>query len=300
MNYASYLDKRIPSLKGKNIVITGANSGIGFSCANQCAYKGANVYLACRSKSRAEKAIENIRQETKNSHLKFLEYDQADFSSIKKFAKELNSLNILIDVLVLNAGIYRPGKNLKTKDGFPLTTGTNFLGEFVLLNELSKMIEKRKILKIIFVSSFGRLFASENYMDYLYEDNNKLSRAYFASKKMNFKYAGNLKAKYPYLDVSIMHPGIATTRIVNTELHKFPKWLVNLGNFIFKIFANTSDKSSLCFLRDISSPNLKGINFYFPRGLFHIMGYPAKKKLNEEKIKSDLLETTCYNLVNTI
>jgi len=46
-------DKPFPEIKtdmtGKNFVITGSNSGIGFAAAKNVAKLNANVYLVCRS-----------------------------------------------------------------------------------------------------------------------------------------------------------------------------------------------------------------------------------------------------------
>ena len=51
----------IPDLSGKTIVITGANSGIGYETARTCAERGAHTILACRDENRGRKAIEKIR-----------------------------------------------------------------------------------------------------------------------------------------------------------------------------------------------------------------------------------------------
>ena len=58
-------DKPLPplegSLQGINYVITGANSGIGFTAAKFAASKGAKVYLVCRNKNRGEEAVTKIK-----------------------------------------------------------------------------------------------------------------------------------------------------------------------------------------------------------------------------------------------
>ena len=45
------------SLKGKTVLVTGANSGVGFKTAEIAAHLGADVILACRNKVRAEELI---------------------------------------------------------------------------------------------------------------------------------------------------------------------------------------------------------------------------------------------------
>ena len=295
MNYQNYLDNKVRSLKGMRILITGANSGLGFSFAKQASYKGANVVMACRSEERANKAINSIKEEVPNANLSFIKYDQSSFESIRNFVSEIK--NEKFDVIALNAGIFKPGRDLKTADGFPLTTGTNYMGMFYLLKLLDKKIENKDIKKIIIVSSFGRWFAPRNYLSYLVDDKNKLWKSYFASKRMNFEIAGNLKCKHQNLEVSIVHPGIAVTRIVDNELGRFPKFITKLGEVVMKSFSNTSDKSALCFLKDLTEPETKDINYVYPRRLIHTAGYPSKKILKGNKIKSDLLEVTSNSLI---
>ena len=52
----------VPSLEGKKIVITGANSGIGFETALACAAHGAHTILACRDEAKGEHAIAQLKQ----------------------------------------------------------------------------------------------------------------------------------------------------------------------------------------------------------------------------------------------
>ena len=44
------------SLKGKTVLVTGANSGVGFKTAEIAAHLGADVILACRNMERAQEA----------------------------------------------------------------------------------------------------------------------------------------------------------------------------------------------------------------------------------------------------
>jgi len=61
------------NLDGKVVVITGANSGIGFELATYAAAKGAKLYMLCRTLERAEKAKEEIIQSTKNDNIKIIQ-----------------------------------------------------------------------------------------------------------------------------------------------------------------------------------------------------------------------------------
>ena len=82
MKYTKYIDEHIKSLDGKIIVITGANSGIGFTLAKQILYKGGHVVMACRSLDRANKAKESLLEEFPSGKVDILQYDQSSQLSL--------------------------------------------------------------------------------------------------------------------------------------------------------------------------------------------------------------------------
>lgn len=57
------------TLEGKNFVITGANSGIGYAAAHQAAVFKANVYLLCRDAQRGEAARKKIAEQSNNPNI---------------------------------------------------------------------------------------------------------------------------------------------------------------------------------------------------------------------------------------
>jgi protochlorophyllide reductase len=137
-----------------NIVITGANSGIGFEACKRLAALGHTIVLACRTK---EKAQEAIRRLPPGSSSIAAECDLANSKSIEQFVKQLPTLlgNGKIDRLCLNAGLCRNTAATdcaRTVDGFELTVGTNYFGHF-LLNSLALPMVKEDGRIIITASS---------------------------------------------------------------------------------------------------------------------------------------------------
>ena len=89
MKYKKWLDENISDLSNKNIIITGANSGIGFYTTLCLVYKGANVIMACRNLNKANKAKEDILKVVTNAKLDIIQLDLSDFNSIENFNKVL-------------------------------------------------------------------------------------------------------------------------------------------------------------------------------------------------------------------
>ncbi|KAG0283099.1 hypothetical protein BGZ96_012533 [Linnemannia gamsii] len=127
-----YSHDQIPDLTGKVAIVTGANSGLGYATTVALAAHGARVFLACRSKQRAQEAIERAKAEikTKFPHaptplLDFLELDQGDMTKTKQSAQEFLRLGLPLHILVNNAGVYEIPLGL-TADGIENEFGINY------------------------------------------------------------------------------------------------------------------------------------------------------------------------------
>src|SRR5512137_930365 len=95
----------IPNLSGKVIIVTGANSGIGFETAKELARKGAQTILACRSVEKGNGAAQRIRAEVPNARLEPIVLDLSRLKSVRTFAEGFKVSHDRLNVLVNNAGI---------------------------------------------------------------------------------------------------------------------------------------------------------------------------------------------------
>ncbi|WP_158798758.1 SDR family NAD(P)-dependent oxidoreductase [Pedobacter sp. L105] len=138
----------------KSIIITGANSGIGFECALQLANTAPDtqIILACRNIQIGEEAVKQIQRKTGHQNLVCWVLDLASLKSIKKFTTDFAMLpQPVISALINNAGGLFMGKTSYTMDGFETTFGTNHLGGFYLTLLLLPFIEENG--SITFTSS---------------------------------------------------------------------------------------------------------------------------------------------------
>ncbi|MEL6364493.1 MAG: SDR family NAD(P)-dependent oxidoreductase [Pseudomonadota bacterium] len=148
-------------MKEATILITGANSGLGFEAARQFALRAdvTKIILACRDQSRAEAARQNLEKLTGKSVFEILIVDVGDLDSCRRAAEKLNSQ---VDGIILNAG-GGGGTDPKklTGDGVMLIFGINVLGH-VLFTDL--IMERGKLSDtgtVMYVASFAARGAPE-------------------------------------------------------------------------------------------------------------------------------------------
>ncbi|HEY2256365.1 MAG TPA: SDR family NAD(P)-dependent oxidoreductase, partial [Variovorax sp.] len=117
---------------GQRILITGANSGIGWQAALALGRAGAAVILACRDRQRGEAALAQLRAAAPASRPELRLLDLASLASVRRFALDELAHERPLQVLVNNAGVMAPPRRRETADGFELQLGTNLLGHFAL------------------------------------------------------------------------------------------------------------------------------------------------------------------------
>jgi NAD(P)-dependent dehydrogenase (short-subunit alcohol dehydrogenase family) len=138
----------------QNILVTGANKGIGFEICRQLARQGHRVILSARSAERGEKAVAALAVE--NLEVDFLLLDTADEGSIQRASRELTSRISALHVLINNAAILdtREGSILAAKAAdLRDTFATNVIGPVLLIQALLPLLEAGKPSRVINVSS---------------------------------------------------------------------------------------------------------------------------------------------------
>ncbi len=124
-------------MTGRQVIVTGANSGIGRAAASTLAGAGAHVVLAVRSLEKGRAAAAEMPGKTEVREL-----DLASLDSVRRFAAAWNLGEI--DLLINNAGVMVPPLT-RTVEGFELQFGTNHLGHFALSNLLLAHVTGRVV-----------------------------------------------------------------------------------------------------------------------------------------------------------
>ena len=146
----------IPDQSGKTVIVTGANTGVGFETALALYEKGAHVILAGRSLEKVEEAINRINKQKGNGLVEAGIFDLARLKSVKQFSETFIQNNKQLHLLINNAGVMIPPAS-KTAEGYELQFGVNFLGHFSLTGYLYPLLEKTPGSRIITVSSLAYL-----------------------------------------------------------------------------------------------------------------------------------------------
>ena len=213
---------------GRLIVITGATSGIGYETARKYASRGAHLLTINRNKNKSEA----LREELKRDFDITCDYLIADLSRLAEMhsvGQALAEMDVPIDVLIHNAGIY-VSKKVLTEDGLEMTFATNFLASFVINNLLEAKLKSQRQARILLVNSEGYRFAVWGLrLDDLNWNARRYTgvRAYGASKLAQLLTMMVFHERYSGSGVTInaMHPGMVATNTGrdNGPLYKWYK-----------------------------------------------------------------------------
>ncbi|PPQ97552.1 hypothetical protein CVT26_002337 [Gymnopilus dilepis] len=146
-------------LKGKTVIITGANNGIGYEATKHFArMKPGKLILACRSEERGVGALEKLKEETSCDTAELWLLDLAKFDSVRSFAQRFEREGGRLDILVENAGILPESKYAITDDGWEPCFQVNYLSSsllFLLLlpRMIKTAVEHRTRPRLVIVSS---------------------------------------------------------------------------------------------------------------------------------------------------
>lgn len=136
-------------MQSRVILITGANTGLGWALTKTLLNENTKIIMACRSLAKARDAIATLPKETYSDELKknLLPYDLnlANQNSIQECSNKLKKdFPEGINAIVCNAGVYATGCNdrMETDNQFEMHFGTNHLGHYTLCLILLESLRK--------------------------------------------------------------------------------------------------------------------------------------------------------------
>jgi NAD(P)-dependent dehydrogenase (short-subunit alcohol dehydrogenase family) len=198
------------SMRGKVVVVTGSNVGIGLETAVGVASLEATTVLACRNRVKAEAAAKEVTRRTWNDDVHVVDLDLADLASVRKAADEVLTRWDRLDVLVNNAGGTWSDRQL-TAQGFEYTLGVNHLGPFYLTLLLLDRLRASAPSRVVNATSFGHhaAFGGMNFDDLQSERRYEGMEVYCRAKLANMLFTRELaqRAEGTGITANAAHPG---------------------------------------------------------------------------------------------
>jgi NAD(P)-dependent dehydrogenase (short-subunit alcohol dehydrogenase family) len=268
--------KNIPDQSGKIVIVTGANSGIGYEATRALAMRGATVIMACRNIEKGETAAEQIQKEDSQGKVILQRLDLADLNSVRQFAENFLAEFERLDVLVNNGGIMATPYG-KTADGFELQFGTNNLGHFMLTGLLINLLKSTPNSRVVTVTSYAHFFGMINFSDLNSERFYQKWLAYGQSKLANVLFGYELQRRADRNGRNpisiVVHPGYAATNLQHTS---------SLFSFLNPVMAQSPEMGALSTLYAATSPEIRGGEYIGPDGFLGQHGYPHKARSSRQ------------------
>ncbi len=225
-------------LKGKNVMVTGANSGIGLATSWKLAELGARVYMVARDPLRGNVALQTAKEKSGSSNIFMLIADLSSLSDVENLVKAFHKQSNCLDILINNAAIV-PRTRQVSRDGIELQFAVNHLAHFMLTEKLLPLLEKSPDPRIINVSSQAHKFAQLDFNDLQFTDRPySAMKVYGTTKLMNILYTKELseRVRPAGINVHALHPGVVATN--------FFRFLPPVVEFLFKPFLLSPEKGA--------------------------------------------------------
>ena len=268
----------IPSLKGKVLLVTGANSGLGRqSVLDLARHEPACVWVCARGLERAQAAIDDVvaAVPAAASALRALDLDLCSFASVKAAARRVLAESDRLDLLMLNAGIMMTPPGL-TAEGHEIQFGTNHVGHALLTKLLRPLLLRTADaapsaadVRVVVLSSIGHAWHPAGGIDFdqLRTPTCGVSTVarYGQSKLANILFAREMARRFPRITTVTVHPGPVVSNLTaslksNNLLYR---GFLTLYDSIVALSVETGAKSQLWAA---TAANVVSGEYYMPIG----------------------------------
>ncbi|AJT41309.1 oxidoreductase [Psychromicrobium lacuslunae] len=171
-------------LKGKQVLITGGYSGIGYEMSRAFSSAGANVIIPAR---RPSLAVQNTKD---LPGIRIVPGDLADLRTVLTLVEKLSAERTVLDIVIGSAGIMAAPES-RIGDGWESHFAINHLGHFALIGGLTSLLNESGS-RVVMLSSAGHFasgirwpdihFTTEPYDPWLAYGQSKTANALFAAE----------------------------------------------------------------------------------------------------------------------
>lgn len=261
-------------LRGRTILVTGANAGIGYWCVEQLASRGARVLLGCRSAERAATAVDAVLTRVADADLRVL---PLDLGSLESVAQAASGIGETLDAVICNAGVKAATPDARTADGLDLMVGTNFLGHFALIAQLDRALAPDA--RVVAVGSLAHRFAQLDPARITAPWRGSSLRQYGRSKAALMAFAFELDRRWSGSGRSALcaHPGYAVDPLTPERPG------LAAGSRLVRALARPTralvqgkDAGALPIVHASTATDAAGGDYWGPGGLLEFRGAPKR------------------------
>ncbi len=296
MAHNGWTADQMGDLRGKTVVVTGANSGLGYEAAREFATHGANVVLACRNVDRGTEAGEQIREKAPKAPLTVIELDLADLSSVREFAANFSDTHDELHILCNNAGVMAIPRS-ETADGFETQFGVNHVGHFALTGLLMGYLRETDGETRVVTQSSGLHENGEiDFADLQSEQSYDKWDAYGQSKLANLLFAYELQRRLRGAGIEDVtsvacHPGYAATNLQQRGPEQADStlrlWGMKAAN---ALVAQDAEMGVLPLLYAATAPDIDGGEYIGPGGFMDMRGHPEEQRSSDRSYDESTAE----------
>lgn len=209
--------------RGRTVVVTGANSGLGYATARALLRSGARVCLLVRTAEKAESTVARLRRDVGGPvDVASVTADLTDLTSVRDAAEQLRDREPRIDALVHNAGAMF-AEHARTGDGLERTYQVHVVAPHLLTGLLLPTFVASAPARVVTVTS-GGMYTQRLDVDRLISpDDYRPSVAYARAKRAQVALTGQWQRRFGSsgVDFHVVHPGWALTPGIETSLPTF-------------------------------------------------------------------------------
>jgi NAD(P)-dependent dehydrogenase (short-subunit alcohol dehydrogenase family) len=283
----------VPDCSGKTMVVTGANSGLGYEATRALAAKGAHVVMAVRSPERGREAARDVREAVPDADLTLARLDLADLDSVRRFSDWFRAEFDDCHVLANNAGLMAIPRR-ETEQGFEMQFGVNHLGHFALTGLLLDTLRDTEGETRVVAQSSGLHENGEmDFSDPMGEESYDKWDAYAQSKLANLLFAYELQRRLELAGVDDVvslgcHPGYADTNLQRRGPEMEGSFVRKLGmGLANRAFAQSAEMGALPLLYAATAADARGGTYVGPTGFQNMRGHPGENESSEASRDED-------------
>jgi len=246
-------------MAGKVVLITGANSGIGFEASVKIASMGAHVVMVARDRRRGDDALVAVKARSGSDTVSLLLCDMASMAGVRALAQDVLARHPRLDVLVNNAGSVKTSREV-TEDGLASTFAANYLGHFLLTILLLDRLRESAPARVVNVSSDGHRRGTIEFENLQFERGGfSTLTAYARSKLAQVLFTRELARRLEQTGVTVnaLHPGAVATGIWAKAA---APWYVRAPIAVAKVlFMRTPSQGGDRIVYLATSPDVEGL-----------------------------------------